>query len=476
VKAHGGDELLDRALDIRIAFTGTLTNQGHFARPWAVLEYPIDGSVTYSATLRAVKSEVTRHEADELLPSFSIVGPTNGLALATGDARPDSLPEADLATRLREELEILPQEYLRQARAGAAGLRLLSGSDDYVVLTYTLDNGENRALYLDANTYLLMRVERVDHWTHKGDRLEWRTFTDYVERNGIQIPLRSEVHNEGGSYQFNVRTEITRAEFGSMVGLDELAIPAAFRTGFEDWTLRQPRVEDALLPVHDLGKGAYIIDLPPSDSRSLLIAFSDFAVIVEAGDRSELSARLLATADHMLPHKPVRYVTMTHHHPLYANGIRPYAQRGITVLTTAGNVSYLRDLATRPYRIHPDAQQRQPREPRFEVIDGTRVIKDGKQRLELYEFDYSTHTDEFVLPYLPGHKLIVTGDMVYILRDRELRPASSRARAIYRLVEERKLDVENIMQTWFLTGSDRLVPYSVLEEQVRLVDAKDSER
>ena len=206
------------------------------------------------------------------------------------------------------------------------------------------------------------------------------------------------------------------------------------------------------------------------------MAFSDFAVVVEAGDYSEISARLLATADHLLPDKPVRYVAMSHHHPLYANGIRPYVQRGITVLTTAGNVSYLRDLATRPYRIHPDAQQRQPREPKFEVIDGTRIIKDGKQRLEFHEFDYSTHVDEFVLTYLPSHKLIVTGDLVYVLRDHKPRPANSRERAIHRVVKERKLDVQNVMQTWYLDRADDVVPYSVLEEMVRLAEAKDAKK
>jgi glyoxylase-like metal-dependent hydrolase (beta-lactamase superfamily II) len=478
VAAHGGDKLLDRTLDIRISFTGTLVNEGHFARPWAQLSYPLDGTLIYSAELRASKSEVTQQESGQRLPSFTIVGPANGLALRTGGSRPDSIPEKDLEARLREELEILPQEYLRQARAGAAGLRLLSGSDAYDVLTYAIDNGESRALFLDTHTHLLTRVERIDHWKHKGDRLEWRTFIDYVERNGIKVPLRSEVHTEGSSYQFNVRSEITKAEFGLMVGADEFSVPAAFRAGFEEWTLQKSKQEnpDELLPVHDLGKGAYIIDLPASDSRSLLVAFTDFSVVVEAGDRSELSARLLATAEHLLPNKPVRFVAMTHHHPLYANGIRPYVRREITVQTTKGNVSYLRDLATRPYRIRPDEQQRHPREPKIEVIGDTRSIQDGKQRLELHEFDYSTHTDEYVLPCLPSHKLIVTGDMVYVLRDEKLRPASPRTRAIHRLVQERKLDVQSIMQTWYLGRSDSLVPYSALEEQIQLAEAKDSKK
>ena len=90
-----------------------------------------------------------------------------------------------------------------------------------------------------------------------------------------------------------------------------------------------------------------------------------------------------------------------------------------------------------------------------------------------YEFDYSTHTDEFVLPYLPSHKLIVTGDAVYILRGAQPSPARPRELAVHRLVKERKLDVEQIMQTWFLAESDQLVPYSALEEKVRLAEAKE---
>jgi hypothetical protein len=169
-------------------------------------------------------------------------------------------------------------------------------------------------------------------------------------------------------------------------------------------------------------------------------------------------------------------VALTHHHPLYACGLRPYVQRGVTILATPGDTAYYRDLTTRPYRIHPDLQQRSPREPKFVVINKTHIIKDGSQRLELHEFDYSTHTDEYVLPYLPSHKLIVTGDMVYLLRGAKPEPANPRERAIDRVVRERGLKVESIMQTWFLQESDNTVPYSALEEKVRLAEAKEAKK
>ena len=477
VAAHGGAELLDRAVDVRFAFTGTYRLEGHFARPWAHKDYRLEGVTLYSSALQALKVETTFYDGDRALPSFVIAGPTNGLQLDGGGSKPDSIPGDELESSLRQELEVLPHEYLRQARACSASLRMLSGARGFEVLAYSLESGEDRALYLASKTHLLMRVERIGHWKHKGDRLEWRTFADYVERSGIRVPLHSQVHVEDSSGQHDIITELTKIETGSSVSAEDLAIPAAYRAGLEAWTLQPPAPKDeGPLPVHDLGKGAYIIELPPSDARSLLVAFADFSVVVEAGDYSEISARILATADSVLPDKPVRYVTMTHHHPLYANGLRPYVQRGITVLTTAGNVDYYRDLAERPYRIHPDAQQREPHKPKVEVIDGTRVIEDKQQRLELHEYDYSTHVDEFVLPYLPSHKLIVTADQVYIVRDDELRPANVRELAIDRVVRERGLDVQSIMQTWYLKQSDTTVRYSVLQEKVRLAEEKASKK
>ncbi len=476
VTAHGGPELLDRARDIRVSLTGTYHYEGHGDRPWAYRDYKLKGDWIYSAALGAVRSEAML-EYDKPQLSFAIVGPANGIEVDAGDTKPDSIPAAKLGERLREEFEFLPQEFLRQARDRAASLRLLSGAKGYDVVHYSLENGEGRALFFDSKSHLLMRVERIDHWEIKGDRLEWRTFAAYADHDWIRVPMHSEAHKEGFSTQNNVITEIAKIEFDAPVKAEEFTIPAASRAGFEEWALQSPAAKpDELLPFHDLGKSVYIIDMPPSDSRALLVGFTDYSVVVEAGDRSDLGDRLLRTAAKVMPDKPVRYVAMTHHHPLYANTIRPYVQRGVKVLVTEGNVSYMRDLATRPYRIHPDEEQRHPREPVFEVIKGKRIIEDGGQRLEFHQFDYSTHTLEYVLPYLASHKLIVTGDMVYILRGAEPGPASSRERALQRVITERGLDVETIMQTWFLQTADQLTPYSLLEEKIRLAEAKDAKK
>jgi hypothetical protein len=81
-----------------------------------------------------------------------------------------------MSSRALREEETLPHEYLRQAQV-AASLRLLTGSDDYEVVCYT-DNGEGE-LFLRRQNYLLMRGNALV--SHAGDRLEWRTFSNYVD-------------------------------------------------------------------------------------------------------------------------------------------------------------------------------------------------------------------------------------------------------------------------------------------------------
>ena len=475
VTAHGGPEWLDRDRDLRISVKGRFRLEGHYARPGAYRDYPFTGSRLYSAASGAVKSE-TVYESDQPIPSFVIVGPTNGLELEAGESQAKPVAEAQLADRLRAELELLPFEYLRQARAASSTLRLLPGPRGHEVVHYTLPGGGSRELFFDSKRHLLRRVEHIDHWELKGDRLQRRTFEEYKDHGGMLLPARTESHHEEESTRHEIVTELVKIELGGKVGFEELAVPEASRAGFESWVLEPmtAKPEDDLLPSHDLGQDVYVVNLPPSDSRALLVGFSGYSVVVEAGDRSALGERLLRTADHLLPGKPVRYVAMTHHHPLYANGLRPYAQRGVTILTTAGNLDYLRELVTRPYRIQPDEQQRRPRTPVFEIIEGTRILSDGKQRLELHEFDSSTHTDEYVLPYLTSHKLIVTGDLVYILRGDAPAPARPRERAVQRVVAERGLAVEQILQTWFLERSERLTPYALLEEKVRLAESQDA--
>ena len=77
-----------------------------------------------------------------------------------------------------------------------------------------------------------------------------------------------------------------------------------------------------------------------------------------------------------------------------------------------------------------------------------------------------------MLAYLPGQKLAVSGDLVYLMRGAEPTAANGRELGFARAVKEKGLKVEGIVQTWFLEKADSVTPYAALEAKVRLAEEK----
>jgi glyoxylase-like metal-dependent hydrolase (beta-lactamase superfamily II) len=57
------------------------------------------------------------------------------------------------------------------------------------------------------------------------------------------------------------------------------------------------------------------------------------------------SVQALAKIKETVPNKPIRYLVLTHHHSDQAGGFREYVAEGATIVTTAGNKSFLEKAA-----------------------------------------------------------------------------------------------------------------------------------
>ena len=511
IEAHGGRALLAGELDLRLRYTGRLWNQAHYERPWARHEYALAGELRTSAAGRALLWQGSS-TYDRALHGFVWLDSERGIALGFGARSPRELAPEDLEELREEELRLFAHESLRRADPladdGADGcedggdkhardqrgqrrrrhderqrlpaarrdsLRFLASEGGEEVLQYTGADGTNSTLFIDAQTHLLRRVERLLHEPGKGDRLEWTEFSDYRSRANGQFAFERRSHREQHSTQYDDELHIEELSVGEPVPREELLLPAESLGGLTPLALAAVGTED-LLPMHDLGAGVHLIDLEASDSRAMLVEFDDFCVVIEGGDRSEVAEALLETAAAHFPKKPVRFVAMSHHHPLYTGGLRPYVQRGVTVLATPGNVDYLRELIARPYRLEPDALELDPRAAVIEVMDPLHVIEDESQRLELHTFGTSGHTEEYVLTYVAPRRIGFLGDLLYVMEDEPLRPAGDRALAVHALVNELELEIVDWSQTWFLERGKAVFPMSDLEEQVRLRREQDAGR
>lgn len=225
------------------------------------------------------------------------------------------------------------------------------------------------------------------------------------------------------------------------------------------------------LEIVAVGRDASMIILPEQDCKVTFIEFDEYVIVVEAPLLSTVGERILAAVDQATGGKPIRYLIMSHHHLHYSGGLRPFVQRGVQLVSGPGDAAYYRSFATWPRRLRPDAQQLQPREPRFLIVDDVHVFEDVSHRVEVHNIHReSMHTDDYLVTYLPADRLLLEGDLAYIAEDRPPRPASDRAASFHRAIMARQLDVERYLQTWPLRGQRHLNSWADLTHRVELRD------
>lgn len=464
VEAHGGARWVTGATSFRITATGQLDFQAHLARPWASHAFELVLS-TEVAGPEQITLNILQRTRGGSQTWMRVYGSESGLSLEVGAFESEWIHDEALAYQRAEDLQHLPWFHLARALEQAGTLTLLPGTPNTDRILVRLKDGASWALDFGQNDHLLKRTESLAHWPGKGDRLQWIDFREYAPTSGIPVPAEVRMHLEGATVQEDYRLQLSGLDLTTRDGIEGL-IPAAQRTAFGDLTRLQPQVHTDLLTTHDLGNGVFSLDLPSESARSILVEFADYCVVIESGGTSENGAAVLDTAQALWPDKPVRYLAMSHHHRISASGLRPYVQRGVTLLATPGNVAYLTDLATRPYRLAPDAQARSPREPVIQVVDGVLILQDATQRLELHVFDSSTHTDEYVLSYVPGLKWGSIGDLLYLGDNPTKRKANSRGLALFDLIQKLDLEVETLTQTWPLEPAYERIAWSMLAAQV----------
>ena len=467
VEAHGGARLATGATSYRITATGQFDFQAHLARPWASHAFQVVATthVTGPEALTLHTRQLARTGSASSQTSMHLYGPLGGLTLEASATEAHWLQGASMTAQHAEDLQHLPLFHLARALDRAGTLTLLTATPDTDRILVRLEDGASWALHFGRDDHLLKRTESLAHWPGKGDRLQWIEFREYARTSGVSVPAQVRMHLEGATVQENYRLQLSGLKLMPEQTFADW-IPADKRTAFGDLARLQPIAKPARLTTQDLGQGVFVLELPTEDARAVLVEFTSYCVVIESGGTSENGAAILDTAEALWPDKPVRYLAMSHHHRISASGLRPYVQRGVTLLATPGNVEYLTDLATRPYRVAPDAQARAPREPMIETINGPRISQDASQTLELHVFDSSTHTDEYVLSYVPGLKWGSVGDLLFLGDNPAQRNASSRSLALFDLIRELGLNIEFLTQTWPLEPEYERIPWSLLAQQV----------
>lgn len=109
--------------------------------------------------------------------------------------------------------------------------------------------------------------------------------------------------------------------------------------------------------------------------------------------------------------KPLTELIISHHHFDHTGGLRAAVSEGLTVVAARGNEDFLREVASRPAKLFPDALGRNPRPFRIRTVDDHLKMKDGAMEIDVYRVIANSHMADALMVYVPRERLLMQGDL-----------------------------------------------------------------
>jgi glyoxylase-like metal-dependent hydrolase (beta-lactamase superfamily II) len=253
-----------------------------------------------------------------------------------------------------------------------------------------------------------------------------------------------------------------RVAIENAVPLSEFAVPAQVTP--------PPPAADTTARLVALAPGAWAVELPDADTRSLAVEFSDHLVLLETSSNGVRGERLRAALHARFPKKPVRFVSFSHHHPDYTGGLRPFLADSAEVVCAGAIAPFVTEIANlnfsvwpdRLWRLHPNGSL-----PRIDsLLAGRWRHADATNELVAIDIGgQSHHTEHYLVFWLPRQKLLFEGDLGFFTMDGTLR-ASRRAEGLLQAIDAQKLAPETVVQSWPVRGNPASVPMATLRALV----------
>ncbi len=448
VKAMGGLEALQGVRTVRRQLAGTWIGSGQHPRPYPVSAPTLTippanardqhmSSLDYAGN-RWIDEAVESDFKGDFITRVNVVTENHGFETLTyRDEKPyyRAFSAEDLLSLRVRRLRRYPEGALRMALSRPETLEWVGTGRELgrqqQVISFADSTGTRVLLYFDEATHLLTKSEVLREHAIAGDSSAEGIYQDYRPVGPLQLPFHY-IDRVAG-----VPTEEMRA---SSIALDE-SLP--------DGRFRPPQEQDVVLMAKDpsepvvqrLGENLYMIRGP---YNIVFAAFRDHVVVFEAPLSSRYSETCLKLIGATIPDKPIRYLVATHFHYDHVAGVRPYVAEGIPILTTPDAKAVIEQVVSSRRTMYPDALSRTPQEPKIEVLTGPKVLDDGSNRVELYDFGPTDHITQMLVAYFPKERLLFQAD-VWDPVSLELVIAGPDTVNMAKKIEELGLQVERII-------------------------------
>jgi glyoxylase-like metal-dependent hydrolase (beta-lactamase superfamily II) len=326
------------------------------------------------------------------------------------------IAEPDFDTTSGPFIRVTPILLAKQLQARGNTSHWLGEADvdgrPHDVITLVMRVGPALSLYVDQETHLLTRSERL---LPPFGMVEY-AFDDYYEVEGFPMNKRFQLFVNG-----DPNLDWSYKSIDVNQGVDGLtSVPASMA--------RIDAVTPDPLSINEFSDGVFLVG--GTGTYAMFVEMDDHVVAI--GGTAGIPDRI-AELRKKVGDKPIRYGVISHHHGDHVLGVPAYAAEDAKIVTVAAHESTLRAAAGE------DAA------PEFVLVEGSMVLGDGDRRIEIHDVGPTPHTEHLLVAYLPEQGIVFEADHIAVPQTGPLPPAISNTKALDKAMSDRGMRVSTIV-------------------------------
>lgn len=295
-----------------------------------------------------------------------------------GTAAP--IAEPDFDTQSGPFIRVTPPLLMKQLQARAGQSNWLGEVEidgkPHDVVTLVMAVGPVLSLYIDRESHMLTRMERV---LPPFGQVEYR-FTDYQEVDGIPFNQSFMLYVNGDE---NLDIDILATKVN---------VPVSDYAQLPDKLKRVAAVTPDDMSINEVAENVY---LAGGNGTYTLFAVQPESVVAIGG--TLIVPEAIKLLREQVTDLPISHGVLTHHHSDHVPGAATYAKQGATLVTFAENESVVRQAAGNEI-------------VKLSFFEGEMSLGSGPARVELYNIGPTPHAENILIAWLPEQKLIFEAD------------------------------------------------------------------
>lgn len=436
VDNYGGKNSLEKSLSF--STVETFHFMGHFEAPEKTI--PVAKNTEWGCGEKETilcKSEISEYggnkqQLDILIAQDSIWLIENGVYNAQGE-KARNATSANL-------LLFSPSKLLLKMLNNPIGFRLIVDKPNQYVCLYQLYT-KLFYIYVDKKTLTISQIDHIKYDNVLGEVQYSQYYQNYQTVQGVKLPTN--LKSYAGA---RLESDLNFSNYSLKDKLDsgKVKLPEILKQKFNSL---KPILKS--ITIEKISENIHLVKFSKANNKSLIVNMGDYVAVFEAFADLNAMQELISQSAILYPGKPIKQVFVTHHHPDHAGGIKALADESRSLITTKGNAVYFDKILSLPHFSKQYGESKRFLKYEFVENKSERIFQSATCPVVAYEIGKQTfHTQEHLVFYFPNEKFLWTGDLIYIPVNEAIEKRNPRIKAIYDLIENKKIEVDKIFSAW----------------------------